>query len=69
MSEKRAMQAFGREELASPMAEAWRRTQTVSDAVFKTCENCEHYWKERNWCAINNTSTTTDDSCDEYKKQ
>ena len=64
--ELRGMQAFGREELANPVAEALRvMSQPV---VRKECYNCEHYLEEEGWCTLNDMSATSDDCCDEYEE-
>ncbi|MFQ5976105.1 MAG: hypothetical protein ACE5J5_07320 [Candidatus Hydrothermarchaeales archaeon] len=73
MTEKRRMKAFGRSELASPVAEALRRC-TEDVVVDKCCLNCEYFKEETgdgyplNWCDLNNTSTESEDYCDEFQR-
>jgi hypothetical protein len=66
---KRNFQAMGREELASPVAEAIRKCSSLS--FDKTCENCVHFWPKRglakNWCMENDISTEPYDCCDSWK--
>jgi hypothetical protein len=73
---KRKMQAMGRQELASPVAEALRKLE-AQEKEPKNCGNCEHYIAERihldesqdmNWCDLNQQTTNENDYCDEWKK-
>ena len=63
---------FGRKELESPVAEAIRRG--MLDEPRKECYSCEHFWDEDDngnrkwWCYKNNTDTSPEECCDEYKK-
>ena len=76
MKELRKFQAFGREELESPVAEAMRKAFTFTDPkdTSECCGTCEFFSEEdedgnsMNWCSLNDTDTTADGYCDEYAR-
>jgi len=65
------MQAFGRAELASPVAEAIRKMQ-LSKLTCEDCENCILNYPNDNehWCDENEVVVNFDDEiCDKFKKE
>jgi len=62
---KSKLQHYGREELYSAVAEAMRKMRQVQT---RTCDCCEHYNQENNWCNEFSTSTEKNDSCDKYSE-
>jgi len=68
---KNKLDQLGMRPLDSPFSEALRK---ISEVETKCCGTCEHYKADNedgyplNSCVLNNTSTTEEDYCDDYKR-
>lgn len=58
-----------RDRKENPVSEAIRLYGKENVPIEKsTCEDCEHYWEQSNWCYKTNRSTNTSDCCDDFKE-